>query len=124
MSEDDNKDRIVRSEKQGLSNRSSGLVRRGLQDLVVSALNDRVRILVAYNEEAVNEVVGELLKAAGYEVRQTLHPSEVLALVYEFKPEVVLIGLFTPEINGVELSLQLSKCLASAGTGEGVLPLR
>ncbi len=109
MSEDSHKDQIVRSTTDGLSKRSSGLVRRGLQDLAVSVPNDRKRILVADDQEAINEVMGAILKAAGYEVRQTTHPSEVVAIVDEFKPQVALISLVAPEIDGVELSLRLSK---------------
>ena len=109
MSEDNDKDQIVRSAPQGLSKRSAGLVRRGLQDLAVSAPKDRKRILVADDQEAINELMGELLKAAGYEVRQTIHPSEVVAIAKEFRPQVALISLIAPEIDGLELSLELSK---------------
>ena len=66
------------------------------------------RILMAC-QEAINEVFGEILSSAGYEVRTTEHPSEVVALVAEFQPAVVLIELVAPEIGGIRLSQMLSE---------------
>ncbi len=108
MSEGNDKDKIVPSTKNSLSTRSSGLVRRGLQDLIVSAPKIGKRILVADDEEAINEVVEQILSSAGYEVKTTTHPSEVVALVADFQPQVALIGLIAPEIDGVKLSEKLS----------------
>jgi two-component SAPR family response regulator len=59
------------------------------------------------HEEAVNEVIEEILSSAGYEVKTTTHPSEVLGLVREFAPDLMLIRLVAPEVNGLDLSEQL-----------------
>jgi len=67
------------------------------------------RILLATHQEAINEVVGNLLTSAGYEVRMTLHPSEVVAIVESFRPEVVFTELIMPELDGVKLGEQLSQ---------------
>lgn len=108
MNEGNDKNRIVRSAPNSLATRSVGLVRRGLQDLAVLAPKVGKRILVADDQEAINEVIAEILTSAGYEVRTTTHPSEVAALVADFRPEVALIGLIAPEIDGVKLSQELA----------------
>jgi len=106
VNEGNDENEIVPSTPNGLTTRSVGLVRRGLQDLALSKVTKRV--LVADDEEAINEVLTEILSSAGYEVRSTRHPSEVMAVVEAFRPQVALIGLIAPEIDGVKLSEQLS----------------
>ena len=108
MSEGNERGKIVPSTSNSLVVRNSGLVRRGLQDLAVSARKVRKRVLVADDQEAINELIVDLLSSAGYDVRATLHPSEVVALVEGFQPQVALIGLIAPEIDGVKLSQTLS----------------
>lgn len=108
MKEQNDKDKIIPSGHSSLATRNWGLVRRGLQDLAVSAPKVANRILVA-SQEAINEVFGEILSSAGYEVRTTAHPSEVIALVAECQPAVALIELVAPEIGGIELSRMLSE---------------
>lgn len=75
-------------------------------DLSGLAVRHVKRILVSH-EEAVNEVIEEILSSAGHEVKTTTHPSEVLGLVREFAPDFALIKLVTPEVNGLDLSEQL-----------------
>ena len=57
----------------------------------------RKRVLVADHNEPVNHVIGAMLRSAGYEVRTTTHPSEVVAITREFRPNVVIIALVAPE---------------------------
>jgi PleD family two-component response regulator len=66
------------------------------------------RILVATAQPAINQVVGEILSSAGFEVKTTTHPSEVIALVTDFEPQVAFVGLIVPEIDGIKLSEQLA----------------
>ncbi len=76
-------------------------------DLFTLAVGHGKRILVSH-EEAVNEAIEEILSSAGYEVRTTTHPSEVLGLAGDFAPDVALVKLVAPEINGLELSEELA----------------
>lgn len=92
---------------QALPKRSTGPQHDGLRDLSTLAMGRRKRILVSH-EEALNEAVDRILCSAGYEVKTTAHPAEVLGLVGVFLPEVALIKLVAPEINGLELSAQLA----------------
>ncbi|HKV23843.1 MAG TPA: response regulator [Candidatus Acidoferrum sp.] len=64
---------------------------------------------MADDQEAINEAFGAILSSAGYEIKTTSHPSEVIALVAEFQPAVALISLIAPEIGGIRLSQMLSE---------------
>ena len=108
MDERNDMDQIVPSAPNSIATRRVGLVRRGLDHLAVLAPKRGKRILVADDEEAINQILAEILIAAGYEVRTTTHPSQVLDLVAAFEPQVALIGLVMPEIDGVKLSENLS----------------
>lgn len=81
-------------------------MRRGLQELSL-AVGRRKRILVSH-QEAVIDAVERCLSSAGYDVKTTTHASEVLALVSDFRPDLVLIQLIDPEIDGYRLSEQLA----------------
>jgi PleD family two-component response regulator len=107
VSEDKNNEQIVQRDSRALSKHRTGLVRRGLQDLPTLAVGRRKRILISH-EEAVNEAAERILSSAGYEVKATTHASEVLALVAAFRPDLVLIQLVAPEIDGYRLSEQLA----------------
>jgi len=131
MSEGNDTEKIVPSTPSGLATRSVGLVRRGLQDLAVTALKVGNRILVAVGKhilaaddlEVTNEELADILSLAGYDVKTTTHPSEVVALVTDFRPQVALIGLATQESDGVTLSEQLAAGFPNLKivlTGKGV----
>jgi CheY-like chemotaxis protein/GGDEF domain-containing protein len=105
---DDKTDKIVPSGTESILKHNAGLVRRGLLDLAALTVRSRKRIILADDEEIINEVYGEFLTSAGYEVRTTTHPSEVVALVEEFRPDLAFIKLIAPEIDGVKLSEKLS----------------
>lgn len=48
---------------------------------------------------------------AGYEVRSTLNPIEAIEIAREFQPHVALVGLLMPQMDGIELGLELTKVL-------------
>ncbi len=68
---------------------------------------NRKRILVADSNEPINEVIREFLTLAGYEVRTITHRSEVITIAEEFRPDVAIVALIAPEIDGIKLSEQL-----------------
>jgi CheY-like chemotaxis protein len=68
----------------------------------------RKRVLVADHNEPINDSIEAILTSAGYEVRTTTHPSEVVSIVNEFMPDVAMIALIA-EIDGVKLSEQLCR---------------
>lgn len=65
------------------------------------------RILVVDDEPAVLEVVCEVLEESGHEVDGVGHPVVVLGLISGMHPQVILIDLMLPELDGLELARQL-----------------
>jgi two-component system response regulator MtrA len=61
------------------------------------------RLLVVDDEAAVVEMLGEVGRTSGYDVRAVTHASAVQAAIEAFRPDVVLLDLMMPDIDGVEL---------------------
>jgi putative two-component system response regulator len=51
----------------------------------------------------------DLINYEGYEVVETNNSNEAFSLVYQEQPDIILIDLFMPGINGLELSQQLKR---------------
>jgi len=72
-----------------------------------TAHDDAVRVLVVDDDHDVAEVLAEILKLNGYEVRIAHDGLVVLALVEEYKPHCVLLDVNLPGMDGGELSRRL-----------------
>jgi len=78
------------------------------------------RILVVDDEPANVRLLERLLRRAGHEeVRGTSDPREVLRLLDEFRPDVILLDLHMPHLDGYELLGQLRQRI----TPETFLPI-
>jgi DNA-binding response OmpR family regulator len=65
------------------------------------------RILVVDDELEVRLVLGEFLGARGYDVQLAESGMRALEIVEEFNPQVVLLDVTMPEMDGVETLRQL-----------------
>jgi two-component system OmpR family response regulator len=65
------------------------------------------RILVVDDEPVVLDMVCAVLQEAGYEVIGTEHPVVAVDMIARVNPDVVLIDLMLPEIDGVELARRI-----------------
>jgi putative two-component system response regulator len=66
------------------------------------------RILVVDDEDANVALLKAILKRAGYQdVRGTLDPREVMDLVESFEPDLVLLDLRMPHVDGFEILTRL-----------------
>ena len=67
------------------------------------------RILVVDDEAAVTDLLAYNLRKAGYEVFSAADGREALRLARENKPDLILLDLMIPEIDGLEVCRELRK---------------
>ena len=66
-----------------------------------------VRILVVDDDAAVAELFGKMLRAEGFDVRTLNVPEDGLRQAHDYHPDVILIDLRMPRVNGLALLRQL-----------------
>jgi len=72
------------------------------------------RILVVDDEEEIVNCLSTLLKRAGYEVISTTEGVKSLELAEKFKPDVILLDILIPDMEGSEIASKLSEKPATA----------
>ncbi|HEX6116469.1 MAG TPA: response regulator transcription factor [Solirubrobacterales bacterium] len=65
------------------------------------------RVLVVEDDEAIADVVRRALRQEGHEVRSAADGVEALAQAEEFVPDLVILDLGLPRLDGVEVSKRL-----------------
>lgn len=65
------------------------------------------RILVVDDEEANRNLLREILRPLGYLVREAADGEEALAVVAESTPDLILLDLMMPRMNGYEVCREL-----------------
>ena len=65
------------------------------------------RILVVDDEEANRNLLREILRPLGYQVREAADGDEALAAVAESTPDLILLDLMMPRLNGYEVCREL-----------------
>ena len=71
------------------------------------ALKERVSILVVDDDLLALRYVRDALSKAGYTPIVTGDPQEALALMYEMKPQLAILDLMLPGIDGIELMKEI-----------------
>jgi putative two-component system response regulator len=75
---------------------------------------ESARILIVDDEKAYVQLLQRFLESAGYRnVQTTTNPHEVPALVESFKPDLILLDLRMPEMDGIEVMKQLEPITSS-----------
>ena len=69
----------------------------------------RARILVVDDEKVVTEVVERYLRVEGYEVSVASDGTEALRLAQEWAPDLVVLDLMLPEVDGLEVCRQIRR---------------
>lgn len=75
-----------------------------IEKLLSRATAPPVRVLVIDDDEALTQLYKATLTAAGMEVDILDDPSNVMAKLERFRPELVLMDLQMPEVSGIELA--------------------
>ncbi len=65
------------------------------------------KILIVEDEKLLNEAYELVLKKEGHDVQAAFNGSEALKLFAKFKPDLVLLDLRMPKMDGVEFLKQL-----------------
>jgi DNA-binding response OmpR family regulator len=65
------------------------------------------RILVIDDERSLSRVIGSYLERAGYTVEYAFDGAAGLAAAWRWKPDVVVLDLMLPELDGVEVCRRL-----------------
>jgi len=84
-----------------------------------------LRVLVVEDELVTAESLALFLRSWGHEVNLACNGLDALSMVSTFQPEVVLLDIGLPNMDGYEVSLRLrrlpgmERCLLMALTGQG-----
>src|SRR5207244_3787481 len=65
------------------------------------------RVLVVEDDEAIADVLRRTLRQEGHEVRSSVDGVEALVAAEEFAPDVVILDLGLPDLDGVEVCRRL-----------------
>jgi len=68
---------------------------------------DRTRVLVVDDDAPTREAYAEFLQACGYEVVEAAHGGEAILHVHRHRPDVVLMDISMPVLDGVETAESL-----------------
>ncbi|MEK7120267.1 MAG: response regulator [Patescibacteria group bacterium] len=61
------------------------------------------KILFIEDEKSLQEILGQALKQQGFEVKEALNGQDGLDLVAKFDPDLILLDLILPKLNGFEV---------------------
>jgi DNA-binding response OmpR family regulator len=78
------------------------------------------RVLVVEDDADASELLSEVLRCAGHEVQVAENANEALAQVEAFRPELAIIDIGLPDLDGYELARRLrerAQCLLFALSG-------
>ncbi len=70
-------------------------------------MKNQAKILVVDDEEAIRQIEAEVLSALGHEVLQAADGREALMRAREHKPDLILLDVMMPGLNGIEVCRQL-----------------
>ncbi len=70
---------------------------------------EKKKILVVEDEYSINDAITFALRKEGYDVRSSFNGREALEKFNEFKPDLVLLDLMLPDMNGLDICKEISK---------------
>ncbi|ODB85854.1 hypothetical protein A3194_13625 [Candidatus Thiodiazotropha endoloripes] len=85
----------------------------GIKHILSPELNPHYRVLIVEDDESQAEFARKLLNKGGFETLIITDPMSVMEAVEGFQPDLVLMDLYMPGANGIELT-QLIRAKSSA----------
>lgn len=86
-----------------------------LDDLTARLVDEPYRVLIVEDSPLLAEYLSATLTRAGMSTRMTTDPFEVLPLIAEFQPELLLVDLYMPKVSGSELAAVIRQQPAHIG---------
>ena len=80
-----------------------------MNSTVIMFMMDKKLALIVDDEPDIIQHVGAMLNSSGFEVISSENGRDALKLANERKPDLVLLDIFLPDIDGGEVANQLSK---------------
>lgn len=75
-----------------------------LDQLLLTEPQEAYRILIIEDSPALAQLYAETLRTAGMETAIVTDPMRLLAAMHEFRPDLLLMDIYMPGVNGVELA--------------------
>ena len=75
-----------------------------IRDLATSDQQAPFRVLVVEDDPTQADFAASILSKAGIEALQVTEPVKVLENLNEFRPDLILMDIYMPEVNGIELT--------------------
>ena len=69
----------------------------------------KIKILIVDDEESLIDLLIDFLVENGYEVEGCVNSKDAKTKFLEFKPDIVITDVVMPDIDGIELLLELRK---------------
>lgn len=69
---------------------------------------DKHKILIVEDEFSINDILTIALSKEGYRVRSVFNGKEALEIIEDFNPDLVLLDLMLPDIDGFEICKRIS----------------
>jgi DNA-binding response OmpR family regulator len=73
------------------------------------------RILIADDDMTLHEMYSERLKTEGYVIYSAYDGEEALEVAYKEKPDLILLDIMMPKINGIDVMKKLREDDATKG---------
>lgn len=70
---------------------------------------EKKKIIVVEDEYSINDAITFALRKEGYDVRSVFNGKDALERFNEFKPDLVLLDLMLPDIDGLDICKEISK---------------
>lgn len=75
-----------------------------IRDMAVPGEQRPHRVLVVEDDPTQADFAASILRKAGIEVLQVIEPVKVIESLRAFRPDLILMDIYMPEVNGIELT--------------------